>query len=355
MNISAWTDHPDPIRPTRSGADVMARSALAQETVFALRETIARLEGKPIPALAAAQAQAVGEGKERAKEGARPDGQQRPERLATGVAVLDEALDGGVPLNAITEIRSNRFLDAGVASGFALALSARLQAGFPAIEGTLPVLWIGERMATQEAGAPYPLGIRGFGLSTERFFHALPNRIEEALWLAEAALGSGAFGVTILEVRGNPKAFGLTESRRLALRAKAAGRPLLVLRHAAEEEASSAPFRFLAEPALAGERRLPDGSMLGGSIGPSVFRLTLEKSRSPAPLFLYLAWNAHDRQFTCVDPIRHALPQGKPAAHSRASLPAAFNRQDPAPALGSLLAFDRQAGERRAGPFERAS
>ena len=75
----------------------MARSALAQETVFALRETIARLEGKPIPALAAAQAQAVGDGQERA--------QDRPARLETGIAALDEALDGGLPLDAITEIR----------------------------------------------------------------------------------------------------------------------------------------------------------------------------------------------------------------------------------------------------------
>ncbi|MBP2551269.1 protein ImuA [Neorhizobium galegae] len=329
----------------------MARSALAQETVFALRETIARLEGKPIPALAAAQAQATADGQERERSGR----EDRPARLATGVAVMDEALEGGVPLDAITEIRSRAFLDAGVASGFAFALSARLQAGAQGGVGTLPVLWIAERMASQEAGAPYPLGIRGFGLSTTQFFHAFPNRIDEALWLAEAALGSGAFGVTILEVRGNPKAFGLTESRRLALRAKAAGRPLFVLRHAAQEEASSATFRFLAEPALATERRLPDGSMLGGSIGHPVFRLTLEKSRNPAPLSLFLAWNAHDRQFTCVDdPIRHAVPEGRAAAHSRASLPAAFNRQDPAPALGSLLAFDRQAGG-RAGPFERAS
>jgi protein ImuA len=324
----------------------MARSALAQETVFALRETIARLEGRPIPALAAAQAQAVGEGQERA--------QDRPARLKTGIAALDEALDGGLPLDAITEIRSRGFFDAGSASGFAVGLSVLIKARAPKA-ANLPVLWISDRMATQEAGAPYLIGMRGFGLGSEPFFQALPNRLDEALWLAEAALASGAFGVTILETRGNPKTFGLTESRRLALRAKAAGRPLLLLRHAAEEEASSAAFRFLTQPAFASQRRLPDGSMLGGSIGPSVFRLTLEKSRNPAPLCLSLEWNPHDRQFNCVDTPRHAVPERQPAAHSGALFPKTFDRPDLAPAPGAVLAFDRPARGRPDGSFERAS
>ncbi len=324
----------------------MARSALAQETVFALRETIARLEGKPIPALAAAQAQAVAEGQERT--------QDRPTRLETGIAALDEALDGGLPLDAITEIRSRGFFDAGSASGFTVGLSVLIKARAPKAEN-LPLLWISDRMASQEAGAPYLIGMRGFGLGTEPFFQALPNRLDEALWLAEAALASGAFGVTILETRGNPKTFGLTESRRLALRAKAAGRPLLLLRHAAEEEASSAAFRFLTQPAFASQRRLPDGSMLGGSIGPSVFRLTLEKSRNPAPLCLSLEWNPHDRRFNCVDTPRHAVPERQPAAHSGALFPKTFDRPDLAPAPGAVLAFDRPARGRPDGSFERAS
>lgn len=33
----------------------MAQSAVARERLFALRETIAKLEGKPVPALAAAE------------------------------------------------------------------------------------------------------------------------------------------------------------------------------------------------------------------------------------------------------------------------------------------------------------
>jgi protein ImuA len=137
--------------------------------------------------------------------------------------------------------------------------------------------------------------------------------------------------------------FGLTESRRLGLRAKASGRPLFLLRQSGEEEASSAIFRFLAEPAPAQARPLPDGSMLGGSIGNPVFRLTLEKSRNPAPLSLLLEWNPHDRRFF---PVRQSADTRFPderAAHSGAELPASADRPDRTEEVGSLLAFARSS------------
>jgi protein ImuA len=316
----------------------MARSAVAQETVFALRETIARLEGKPLPTLAAAKAQDE-DGAKRAPANV----------LETGIAVLDTALDGGLPSDGLTEIRSEGLRHAGAASGFALALCARFQArsGTEANDTGRAILWIADRMATLEAGRPYPLGLAHFGLAIDQLFHAAPAALEDALWLAEAALASGVFCMTILETHGNPKAFGLTESRRLNLRAKAARRPLLVLRHAAEEEASSALFRFLVQPAFASERRLPGGPVLGGSIGHPVFRLTLEKSRNPAPLCLHLEWNPHDRQFLVLDPSKHAVLPGQSAAHSGAPLSQAFDGSHSAPPLGSVLAFDRT--------FDRAS
>lgn len=309
----------------------MARPVLAQETVFALRETIARMEGKALPALAAAEAEHVGAGNREGRT-----------RLATHVAELDQALEGGLPLDAITEIRSLGFRHAGAASGFALALTARLLGD---AEGAGPFLWISDRKSKSEAGLPYAPGLQAFGLESTRFYHALPQRLEDALWLAEAALSCGVFAVTLLEIHGNPASFGLTESRRLSLRAKAAGRPLLLIRHAGEEEASSALFRFLAEPAPALERRLPDGSMLGGSIGHPVFRLTLEKSRNPAPLCLDLEWNPHDRQFFALPPAlvtrRGVVPAGQPAAYSGTLLSTPFDRPGAPAPVGSVLAFER--------------
>ena len=318
----------------------MAETAVARETLFALRETIARLEGRPVPELAAAEQEVRA-----ADDGRRRDADERL-LLPLGIAHLDKALEGGLPLDGMTEIRSHLLRDAGAASGFALALASwlqwgRLQSGKDE-KDSFPVLWIGDRVAAMEAGFPYAVGLKDFGLQPERFLHAAPRKLEEALWLAETAVASGVFSVIILEVRGNPARFGLTESRRLSLRAKTAGRPLFVLRQAGEEEASSATFRFSVEPGPASSRLLPDGSMLGGSIGNPVFRLTLEKSRNPAPLSILLEWNSHDRQFNAPVPEpERSLPAERKPAHSGAHLSASADRSDRAKALEPVLAVVR--------------
>jgi protein ImuA len=314
----------------------MAKTAVAREKLFALRETIARLEGKPAPALAAADMHALAESNPPLQGKAKG-----PHRLSFDIPDLDAALEGGLPLDGLTEIRTHMLRDGAAGSGFVLALAALLQKRDDEEHGSLPILWISDRVSTLEAGMPYAVGLQDFGLRPELFLHASPRKLEDALWLAETAIESGVFPATILEVRGNPKPFGLTESRRLGLRAKASGRPLFLLRQAGEEEASSAAFRFLAEPAPAQALLLPDGSMLGGSIGNPVFRLTLEKSRNPAPLSLLLEWNPHDRRLLPVHQSVDSRLPGERAAHSVALLPASSDRQDRQKAMGALLAFDR--------------
>jgi protein ImuA len=317
----------------------MAGDAVARETLFALRETIARLEGRPVPALAAAAQEAMAAGQMGEMPQSKEERREKPP-LSIGVADFDEALEGGIKLDALTEIRSQALRDAGAATGFALALASRLRAQADGRPGRCsPVLWIGDVVSTMEAGLPYAIGLKQFGLETGGFFQAFPRKLDEALWLAETALESAVFAVVILEVRGNPARFGLTESRRLALRAKAAGRPLFLLRQAGEEEASSAFHRLCIEPAPALARPLPDGSLLGGSIGNSSFRLVLEKSRNPAPLSFVLEWNAHDRQFSSVAAgQRPTVPRAR-SAHSGAGLSASADRSDRAQEMGSLLAF----------------
>jgi protein ImuA len=321
----------------------MAGNAKAQETIFALREEIARLEGKPLAAAAALeQAEAAARVHRTAFD--RSARQEMPGRLAFGVERLDHALCGGLPTDGITEMRTLRMADAGAASGLAVALAAHMAAHLKAESGKdAPVLWIGDAVARHDMGAAYAPGFRQFGLGPADILYGLPRRLEDVLWLVETALSSGALAATILEIRGNRAQFGLTESRRLGLRAKAAGRPLFLLRHAAEEEASSAEFRFLVKPAPASKRRLADGALLTGSIGHPVFHLTLEKSRNPAPLSLLLEWNIHDRQFSEADPRKSVAFSGvgQASAHSGARLPASFDRQDRAAALGHVLAFER--------------
>jgi protein ImuA len=306
----------------------MVGSGMARERLFALRETIARLEGKTTPDLSEKPLHNRGE-------------EEVTHHLSLGIDAFDEALGGGVPLQGLSEIRCRLLADAGAASGFATALATRIQAEEKerSDQPYQPVLWIGDTVGTMEAGLPHAIGLVHFGLARRGFFHAAPRKLDDALWLAESAMQSGAFCAVIFEVRGNPTHFGLTESRRLNLRAKMAGKPLLVLREGGEEEASSAACRFLAEPAPARPRALPDGSPLEGSIGNPVFRLTLEKSRSPAPFSLLLEWNSHDRRFVSLK-----QPQRLPDetfAHSGARLSASADRPDRTRQMGSVLAFDR--------------
>jgi protein ImuA len=304
----------------------MAGNARAQDVLFTLREQIAKMEGKPLPAAVAAEQEDLIARRKR----------KRPVRLPFGIQALDEALDGGLLLDSITEVRSSSMYDAGAATGFVLSLASSLN-----VHESGPVLWIADSLLACESGVPYVSGISQFGIDPAAVLHASPRRLDDALWLAEAALASGAFAATIFEIHGNPKAFGLTESRRLGLRAKAAGRPLLLLRHAGEEEASSASFRLFVKPAPALRRRLPDGTMLGGSIGHPVFQLTLEKSRNPAPFSFLLEWNPHDRQFHLVaESGPSALSRRRPA-HPGAQLPASGDRQDRPQALGAVVAFER--------------
>jgi len=311
----------------------MAQTALARERLFTLRETIARLEGKSAPALAAAEREALSEGRER-RQG------RIPPRLPFGVEQFDDALEGGLQLDAITEFRAASSCDA-AASGLAMAIAARLQKQEEETSRLLPLLWIGDVVGTLEAGRPYAPGLRDFGLKPERFFHAAPRKLEDALWLAEAAIESAAFSAVVFEVRGNPLHFGLTESRRLSLRARAVQRPLFLLRQAGEEEASSAAFRLHVEPAPSDLRPLPDGSKLSGSIGNPIFRLTLEKSRNPAPLSFLLEWNPHEREFLPVNEPSFARPPGEQSAHSVAQLSASANGPHRPQAMGAVLAFER--------------
>ncbi|HLP67240.1 MAG TPA: hypothetical protein VK181_06950 [Rhizobium sp.] len=312
----------------------MAGEAVARETLFALRQTIAHIEGRTVVDLDAAREETEAPGL-----AVRTSGRGGMRILPFGLQAMDEPMEGGLPLDAVTEIRSDRLGDAGAASGFMLALSARLLMHSSSGAGPARILWIGDETVAREAGLPHAAGLRDYGLDPRHLLYARPKRIEDGLWLAEAGLASGIFCAVILEVCGNPRRFGLTESRRLSLKARSAGRPLLLLRQGGEEEAGSAVFRVRIRPSLAQSRRLPDGSVLGGSIATPIFRVTLEKSRLPAPVDIHLEWNPYDRLFslTTLLPVSADNKQ----TNSGAVLSPSADGQDRTSLLGGVVAFDR--------------
>lgn len=309
----------------------MGATALAQERLFALRKAIAKIEGRaPGDALApevGIEAEPAGQGTEAARGFS-------PMPAAAG---LESLLPEGFPQGVMIELRGTRLRDAGAVSGFALGLCLSSLSKRP----NKPSLWIGERMVAREAGLPHAAGLADYGLRPGELLYAMPKRLEDALWLADAALTSRSFAAVMLEVGGNPRGFGLTESRRLSLKAKSAGGLLLLMRQGGEEEASSASLRLRIETAPAAARHLPDGSMLGGSIGHPVFRLVPEKTRLGGPRELILEWNRDDRQFyPAASPDAGRRPAERPA-HPGALAAAAFDRPAGAPPMGTVLAFDR--------------
>ena len=310
----------------------MADKALARERLSDLRTAIARMEGKPLHRL---------QGEERA---APAGGEEEGRALPVGHEALDAVLDGGLPSSGMAEIRAGEMRDSGAATGLALSLSAFVLAA----EGAGPLghlLWIGDPAVMRETGEPFAAGLHDHGLPLERLYYSAPKRLEEALWLAEAALASRAFRMIVLEIAGNPRKFGLSESRRLSLRARSAGSLLLLLRQGGGEEAGSTLFRFSAMPYRSATHRLPDGRPLAGTIGAPAFSVTVEKSPKPAHSLLpdpaILEWNAHERLFARPAP---SLPSFGPApgpAHPGARLPPAGNGPDRTAPLGSVVAFSR--------------
>lgn len=318
----------------------MADKALAQEKLFALRETIERMEGKTFHPFTAGPQSPLSQDTARVAE------EDASAPLPLGIPPLDKVLDGGLPHAGMAEIRTGELRNAGAATGFVLSLCAFLQGRADQTSGPASaILWVGERNVAREAGEPFAPGLRDHGLTLENLVYALPRKLEEALWLAEAGLTSRAFRAVILEIAGNPKRFGLSESRRLSLRARHAGSLLLLLRQGGGEEAGSTLFRIAASPAPSGFYRLPDGSLLSGTIGGAGFSLAVEKSPKPAssPLSqaMTIEWNAHERLFHEPE---HRLPvfrRPAAAAHSGADLSAPSDGPDRKAEMGSVLAFSR--------------
>ncbi len=295
----------------------MATPEVARGEIHALRQVIARMEGKE-HRLSGGQAKAdsvphvanpsMTEGGGAKSLNALP----RQGRHPLGVAAFDEALDGGLAPGGLTEIRCEETRDWGGATGFAAMLIARLRDE----KRPAPVIWIADPAARREGGEfwlPGCLGLLpelGSGLdhagdgsrSLPPLLVVRPRNQVEALWAAETAASGSDVGAVVLELRGNPGCMGLTESRRLHFRGRESAVPLLLLRQSAEAEATAAPARFLVSPAPAAPRLIAPDEPLPESLGRPALTVTLEKSRRPAPLSLILEWSSHDSRFLLRDP-----------------------------------------------------
>lgn len=333
----------------------------AQGTIHALRQVIARMEGRQ-HRLSDGLSDECAAGNAVPENGGSPArGKGHATRRPLGLPPFDEALGGGLALAGLTEIRSSETRDWGGTTGYAAMLIARLRRGAedePEAEPG-PVIWVTDPAARHEGGDVWLPGFLGLipgldaagGSALPPLLLVRPRNRIEALWAAETAASGHDIGAVILELRGNPACLGLTESRRLHLRARESGLPLLLLRQAAEAEATAAPARFHVAPAPAAPRMIGPAEPLPESLGRPALTVTLEKSRHPAPLSLIVEWSSHDSRFLPRDTItgerdqsgtrtaRTAGTNGTPNSGDRAAH--ALHRPDQPGAGGTLVAFGR--------------
>ncbi|MCA0050468.1 hypothetical protein LB577_26555 [Mesorhizobium sp. B283B1A] len=338
----------------------MAMTAVARETVFALRRQIAKIEGTLPERLQASAAATLGAGASpdpvsnidltssldltpnldltpsldltiirRGLAAAPPDA-----FLPIGVDRLDAALSGGLPKAALSEIHGLETRDAGAVAGFALSLTSLI---LKQARG-LPILWIGTTEIFREAGFPYARGLHAsFGIEPEQLLFSEAPRLVDALWVAEEAARMTALAAVILEIRGNPQRLDLTATRRLHARAMSAGRPVFLLRQAAGPEPTAAPVRLIVASAPAVSRTTVAGP-LAGSIGRPAFTITIGKSRTALPGQFTLEWNPDERGFD------ERAGDERSGERDRAKDPVPVvslsgGGKDPAPASGAVLAF----------------
>ena len=264
----------------------MAMVTAAHAELCRLRRDIARIEGRLAESdrLTIIDPAAKNEA-DAASSDLRP--RQRQGRLNLGIPALDWLIGGGLPLAALHEIRVSESRDGGVASGFSLALVARLAS----VGRISSIVWIGEADIRRETGQLYAPGLAALGIDPARVVEVAVRTEKEALWAFEAALSCHGLDVAVCELR--QASLDLSATRRCALRAHDTGVTGFLLRVGnTQAEASAAEVRFNVSPAPAGEiGRFAEG------VGRMAWRVTLEKNRlGPTGVFT-LEWNAYERSF----------------------------------------------------------
>ena len=266
---------------------------LRQQQMESLRARIAQIEKRPVLAAAAASRQ--------------------PQQGQAGLL--------SVPGGLLHEVFTGERRNGGAVLGFALAQARGL------ISPERPaILFVQLKRETQDMGLPYGVGLKSFGIDPEAVVLARVEDIVEFLWAIEEAVSCRAMAAVVADIGNQPKALDFTASRRLSLRAQAAGTSVFLTRYGVGREASAARLRWRVSPSLSGA--VPFDARAPG--GPR-WRVELEKGRLSAAQragtdFL-LDWT--ENGFVVVD---SSSTEGTPALAGRAPSPRAVP-----PALGDRL------------------
>jgi protein ImuA len=201
-------------------------------------------------------------------------------QLPFGIAEIDDVLGGGLAPAALHEIAATGEAEIASATGFTLALAARVPASV--------VLWIAEEMTARESGTPYGPGLDEIGLAPERLVTITTAHARDVLWAMEEALRCRAVGAVIGELR-SAGGIGDVAVRRLSLAATERGGLALLLRTTPSAEATPADTRWIVGPAASAPTR--------HGIGPPAIAVQLIRNRRGVLGSWMLEWNCVDQRF----------------------------------------------------------
>jgi protein ImuA len=241
--------------------------------------------------------------------------------LALGIPEIDAALGGGLGRGALHEIAATGEAATAAATGFALALAARLvrpmslggaqRDGESVSDRNLGsnVIWIAEDLSLAENGAPYGPGLDGIGIAPERLIVVAAACARDVLWVMEEALRCRAIGVVIGELR--PHGIDQVATRRLSLAAAGGGALGLILRTAPDAEPSAAATRWIVGAASSSQRG-GSNERLHAAGSPCLTAQLVRNRRGHLGAWI-LEWNSVEQRF-------------KLATHSEPVAGAAFDR-----------------------------
>ena len=198
---------------------------LARHDLDALRLKIAALEKRPLLAEGAAMlAQRLGQAANDKGETADP-----LELLAA-------------PNGLLHEVFADEQRQSAAALGFTFGLARQLLT--TQRQAVLYLQLMGE---SQELGLPYGAGLTQFGIDPARLVIGRIDNMTELLWAMEEAIACRAVAGVIADLASHPKALDFTVSRRLSLRAAAAGTSAFLVRYGRRS------MRWRISPAMSGE------------------------------------------------------------------------------------------------------
>lgn len=150
----------------------------------------------------------------------------------------------GLPASRHSEIFASAAEAGGAALALALALDGMRAEG---LEDCRSILWVQDKAAIRLGGRPYRPGL--LPELRARVIHVSAKSAEDALFALEEGLRCRELACVIGELAGNPRALGLTASRRLSLATERYGVPLFLVRLDAQRDLSSARMRWAVSSA----------------------------------------------------------------------------------------------------------